>query len=90
MCKFGEAYTDATVLSSEEIVCDSPAVPAAIEDVPLTVTLEGQGGTPSEPAYFSYYNWPSLTGIEPKSATVDGETPITIIGDGFAQLPAIK
>ena len=90
MCKFGEAYTDATVISSEEIVCDSPAVPAAIEDVPLRITLEGPGGAASEAAYFSYYNWPSLKGIEPKTATVDGETPITIIGDGFAQLPANK
>ena len=90
LCKFGETYTDATLLSSEEIVCDSPPVPAPIEDVPLSITLDGRDGDPSSAAAFSYYNWPKLTGIEPKTGAVNGDTPITIVGDGFDTLPKRK
>lgn len=47
-CLFGDdMYTDATVLSSTEVVCDSPAVDSPLQNVPVGITLTGKGGVES-------------------------------------------
>lgn len=85
LCLFGDTYTEATVLSSTEIACDSPPVSSPIQNVPVGISLTGEGGVSDQPLRFSYYKWHTISGIEPKTGTSSGGTPITIQGSGFDQ-----
>ena len=85
-CLFGDnMYTEATVMSETEIVCDSPPVDSPIQDVPVGITLTGEGGVLSQPMKFSYYKFHVITGIEPKTGSSKGGVPITIVGERFDQ-----
>ena len=87
-CHFGEHSVTATWLSPTELRC-----PAALlspgRTVKLSVSVNGQRNAGSSGALFTLLTRTHLAGLSPVAAVVDGGTPITITGSGFAYSPEL-
>lgn len=101
LCVFNDTkFTNATVISDTEIVCDSPGIlnkqgyaelgegAAPVHDV--KVTLDGGIRLSAGSAPFDYYNQPKVTEISPASGPIKGGTTITLKGEGFGQASAYR
>ena len=91
-CLFnGKIKTDATVMSYNELKCDSPPLSTqpeseenAISSYELTILVdETEESGPSQTFY--YYKPPVISGISPIMGGVEGDTTVKISGSGFNQ-----
>ena len=91
-CLFnGEIKTNATVMSYNELKCDSPSLPnkPGSEEQSITfynLTILVNDNDESGPALkFYYYKSPVISSISPIMGGVDGDTTVKISGSGFDQ-----
>jgi hypothetical protein len=79
-------YMNATVLSPEIIVCDSPILDTVNPEMfyKVAVTLDGTFKTNST-GVFRYYREPTISSISPARGPITGGTISNITGKGFAQ-----
>ena len=96
-CLFnGKIKTNATVISYNELKCDSPPLPTqpgaeenTISSYELTILVDDS--EESGPAQtFYYYKSPIISGISPIMGGVEGDTTVKIMGSGFDQPGACK
>jgi hypothetical protein len=101
LCVFNDTkFTNATVLSDTEIICDSPGIlnkqgyaelgegAAPVHDV--KVTLDGGIRLSAGSAPFDYYKQPKVTEVSPASGPIKGGTTVTLKGEGFGQDSAYR
>ena len=91
-CLFnGEIKTNATVMTYNELKCDSPPLPTkpGSEENSITsynLTILVNDNDESGPAQkFYYYKSPVISSISPIMGGVDGDTTVKISGSGFDQ-----
>lgn len=91
-CIFGDdMYTHATVMSENEIKCDSPSIRGNEElekkiYFPVAVTLNGHDRSEAAQAIrFSYYEFHKLFSMSPNRGSLKGGTRVNIYGEHFAQ-----
>jgi hypothetical protein len=101
LCVFNKTvFTNATVMSTSEIICDTPSILnrqgyselAARGGAAYTVDVSIDGGLQisDSDAKFHYYREPTVTGITPPSGPIKGGTTVVIHGQGFGQAAASK
>lgn len=95
LCVFNKTtFTNATIMDSETIKCDSPSmlndqgyskITNNVIWYNVEVTVDG-GREIAGPAFkFTYYNEPKVFDIQPNSGPVSGGTHVKVIGKGFNQ-----
>ena len=101
VCVFNKTIkTNATVVSEQEILCDSPSLlnKQGYSDVPdgktafykVDVSIDGGLQTSDSQAVFKYYREPKITGVTPSSGPIKGGTTMTVHGTGFADKAASR
>lgn len=98
LCVFNKThYTNATVLSSTQIVCDTPSLlnkqgysEFLESEAFYTVDVSIDGGLQSSKSStkFTYYDEPKITEVSPANGPIAGGTVVTLKGKGFAQKAA--
>jgi hypothetical protein len=95
LCAFNKTiFTNATIMDSETIKCDSPSV---LNDhgyskitntliwYNLEITVDG-GRELAGPSFkFAYYKDPKMTDLIPNSGPLSGGTKVKVFGSGFSQ-----
>ncbi|TMG40064.1 MAG: hypothetical protein E6H88_00515, partial [Chloroflexi bacterium] len=83
----GSAATGVSVVSATQINATTPAHPAGVADV--IVTVSGQSSAPNPGDEFAYLvSPPTVTAVNPSSGPTAGGTAITITGTSFDTGPA--
>lgn len=94
LCVFNKTiFTNATIMSSEEMKCDSPSLinnqgySTFFDGVfyNVEVTIDGGREISGPKQKFIYYKDPKITSIEPDSGPLKGGTPVNVIGTGMNQ-----
>lgn len=91
LCVFNDTkYTNATVVSETEIVCDSPGIinKQGYAELPegggkyhdVKITLDGGLRTSNSSANFDYYDQPKVTSVSPALGPIKGGTTVTLKG----------
>ena len=101
LCVFNKTiFTNATVLSSTEIICDSPSIlnKHGYVDIPegaaamynVQVSLDGGRQRSEGSAEFRYYREPILQKTTPNLGPLRAGTNVTLVGTGFEQSSACR
>ena len=88
-CSFGNiTYTNATVISSTEMQCDTPpSYDFRYHEV--EVTLNGRDLSDNKVKFY-YYHPPYVYQIKPKIGPIAGKTNVTVIGSNFENTGYVK
>jgi len=93
-CRFGNATVNASILTSEVLLCDSPSLIAASNlstgstMVNLSVGINGQVRDFTSPTSFVYHELLIISRAFPYGGSARGGTPLTVFGRGFEDLDA--
>ena len=81
-CRFGTSLVEATLLSSSELLCITPAAPRGIVQVSVT-TSDVATFVPQNQVFFQFVPTPTLLSIVPAAGPSAGNLVIQVIGKGF-------
>jgi len=81
----GIAALDVIELTDKEITCTTPP---GVSGASVDVLLVNANGAAQLAGAFRYFTAPTLSGLSPDHGPADGDTLVTLIGTGFAELGA--
>ena len=81
-CAFGTKTVPARYFSPTHMECDATFSDVVARPIPFAVSLNNQQFSRSNISYW-YYNWPSISELEPPKGPWFGGTNITVKGRNF-------
>lgn len=95
VCVFNKTIlTNATIMDSETIKCDSPSIlnehgyskiANSLVWYDFMISIDGGRELAGPSQRFAYYRDPKITDIQPNSGPVSGGTKVKVVGSGFTQ-----